>query len=136
MALILDIADAVSELDEPPGHDLVVPDHATQEQWDEHYRNAPHHSWPKHADLLRTTPRSLTPDLRAVPEGEGEQWVDVTKDDRKTTGPDQIVKDAAAIARWPMHRLSIFTTNRDRCRSQAKRVTFWCSMSIWCMAQA
>lgn len=95
-----DIADAVSELDEPPGHDLVVPDHATQEQWDEHYRNAPHHSWPKHADLLRTTPRSLTPDLRAVPEGEGEQWVDVTKDDRKTTGPDQIVKDAAAIARW------------------------------------
>ena len=54
----------------------------------------------KTADLLRTTPRSLTPDLRAVPEGEGEQWVDVTKDDRETTGPDQIVKDAAAIARW------------------------------------
>ena len=79
-----DIADAVSELDEPS-----TPDG--------YWMNADEQLIPKHADLLRTTPRSLTPDLRAVPEGEGEQWVDVTKDDRETTGPDQIVKDAAWV---------------------------------------
>ena len=117
--------DAYKTAAEAPGHDLVVPDHASQEQWDDHYRKVPYHPWPGsdfadiadavseqdepplvrgedgqlhyQADLLRTTPRSLTPDLRAVPEGEGEQWVDVTKDERETTGPDQIVKDAAWV---------------------------------------
>jgi hypothetical protein len=48
----------------------------------------PHHQ----ADLLHTRPRSLTPNLHAVPEGEEERWTDVTKDDRETTGPEQIIK--------------------------------------------
>jgi hypothetical protein len=45
----------------------------------------------KTADALRTQPRSLTPDLQFVPEGEDEHFVDVEKDDRKTTGPGQIM---------------------------------------------
>ena len=54
------------------------------------YTNDPEVAY-KEADLLRTRPQSLTPDLKAVPEGEDEVWMDVTKDDRETTGPDQIV---------------------------------------------
>lgn len=45
----------------------------------------------KTADVLRTRPLSLTPDLREVPQNEDDEWTDVTEDDRKTTGPDQIV---------------------------------------------
>ena len=45
----------------------------------------------READALRLTPHSLTPDLQFVPEGEPEHFVDVTKDDRKTTGPGQIL---------------------------------------------
>ena len=50
---------------------------------------------PRHADVLHTRPQSLTPSMHAVPEGEEHQWVDVTKDDRETTGPDQIVHFSA-----------------------------------------
>lgn len=49
----------------------------------------------KTADALRLKPKSLTPDFREVPEKGDNEWVDVTKDDRKTTGPDQIMKGAA-----------------------------------------
>ena len=74
-------------------YDYISDNHAEvpERDHDIEYVNTPDEAY-KTADLLRTTPRSLTPDLRAVPEGEGEQWVDVTKDERETTGPDQIVK--------------------------------------------
>ena len=45
----------------------------------------------KAADVLRTQPHSLTPDLRFVPEGEDSHFEDVEEDERETTGPDQIV---------------------------------------------
>lgn len=47
-------------------------------------------------EMLRTTPRSLTPDIQFVPEGEDEHLVDLTKDERKTTGPGQIMHGADA----------------------------------------
>lgn len=50
----------------------------------------------KNADALRMTPRSLTPALQFVPEGEDEHFTDVTQDDRKTTGPGQITTDKTA----------------------------------------
>lgn len=50
-------------------------------------------------DALRQRPLSLTPDLRVVPQGEGNQWTDVTEDDRETTGPDQIVHFGALAAK-------------------------------------
>lgn len=45
----------------------------------------------KQAEVLRTTPHSLTPDLKFIPKGEDEHFVDVEEDERETTGPDQIV---------------------------------------------
>ena len=45
----------------------------------------------KAADVLRTQPHSLTPDLRFVPEGEDSHFEDVEEDERETTGPEQIV---------------------------------------------
>lgn len=45
----------------------------------------------KQAEVLRTSPHSLTPDLKFVPEGEDSHFVDVEEDERETTGPDQIV---------------------------------------------
>lgn len=51
----------------------------------------------KEAELLRNRPRRLSPSLQQVPKewSEGEEWTDVTKDDRKTTGPDQIMRQGA-----------------------------------------
>lgn len=60
------------------------------------YVNDPDEAY-KTADLLRTKPLSLTPDLREVPEGEGQKWMDLEKDERETTGPDQIVHFAAIL---------------------------------------
>lgn len=54
------------------------------------YGNDPETAY-KTADLLRTKPQSLTPSLHEVPAGEGQQWMDLEKDERETTGPDQIV---------------------------------------------
>lgn len=45
----------------------------------------------KQAEVLRTSPHSLTPDLKFLPKGEDEHFVDVEEDERETTGPDQIV---------------------------------------------
>lgn len=42
-------------------------------------------------DALRQRPLSLSPDLRVVPGKDENQWTDVTKDERETTGPEQIV---------------------------------------------
>lgn len=61
------------------------------------YGNDPDEAY-KTADLLRNKPLSLTPDIQKVPEKGENEWVDVTKDDRETTGPDQIVH-FSAIAR-------------------------------------
>lgn len=51
----------------------------------------------KTSEILRTRPMSLTPDLREVPKNDEHEWTDVTEDDRKTTGPDQIVHFQASI---------------------------------------
>jgi hypothetical protein len=47
----------------------------------------------KEADVLNLRPQSLTPDFYSV---ESEEWdqVDVTKDERETTGPDNMVKES------------------------------------------
>lgn len=70
------------------------PAEAPERDYESGYVNQPDDAY-KTADLLRTSPQSLAPNLRMVPQGEGNEWVDVEKDDRKTTGPDQIMKGAA-----------------------------------------
>lgn len=65
--------------------DHEVNEHFRKQRAEEEIRNH------KQGDLLRSRPDSLTPDLHPVPEGEDEKWMDVTKDERETTGPDQIV---------------------------------------------
>ena len=55
------------------------------------YTNDPDVAYKQADRLLRNKPQSLTPDLREVPPPEDEVWMDVEKDDRETTGPDQIV---------------------------------------------
>lgn len=57
----------------------------------------------KEGELLRRTPLSLKPDMFFVPEGEEEHFVDVEKDERKTTGPGQI--QARRLARLVMAEL-------------------------------
>lgn len=52
----------------------------------------------KKAEVLRTSPHSLTPDLKFVPEGEDSHFVDVEEDERETTGPDQIVHFSSRYA--------------------------------------
>jgi len=52
----------------------------------------------KSAEVLRTTPHSLTPDLKFIPKGEDEHFVDVEEDERETTGPDQIVHFSSRYA--------------------------------------
>lgn len=49
------------------------------------------------AARLRTTPRSLTPDLVVVPGPEDSRFVDVEEDERETTGPDGIMYKGAAM---------------------------------------
>ncbi len=50
----------------------------------------------KEADLLYLRPQSLTPDYYFIEDDDdGQSWVDVTKDERKTTGPDNMVKKSA-----------------------------------------
>ena len=78
------------------------PDEAPERDYKIDYTNDSDVAY-KQADLLRTTPRSLTPNLRKVPEGEDEQWVDVEKDDRETTGPDQIVHFSAVDTLRTLH---------------------------------
>lgn len=71
------------------------------------------------ADLLRQRPVSLSPNLREVPEGEDSKFVDVTKDDRETTGPDQIVHFSAIAA--ALHR----TAEDEEPRSPFDSVSDW-----------
>lgn len=66
------------------------------------------HAWElgaslKSADVLRTTPHSLTPDMVFVPGPDDSEFVDVTKDERKTTGPDQITKKSKIDSNWVDH---------------------------------
>ena len=56
------------------------------------YTFDPEKVW-KSADVLHTSPQSLTPDLIEVPEGEDSEFVDVTEDERDTTGPEGIVHE-------------------------------------------
>lgn len=49
----------------------------------------------KEADVLGLRPHSLTPDFYFVEDGaDGQSWTDVTEDERKTTGPDNMVKES------------------------------------------
>jgi hypothetical protein len=49
----------------------------------------------KEADILGLRPHSLTPDFYFVEDGaDGQSWTDVTEDERKTTGPDNMVKES------------------------------------------
>jgi LysM repeat protein len=61
------------------------------------------HEHQRTADALRMRPRSMTPDLRVVPK-EDEEWLDVTKDERETTGPDQIMKGAGYAPEHALQR--------------------------------
>ena len=50
----------------------------------------------KEADVLQLRPSTLTPDSTFIEDGDdGQFWADVTKDERKTTGPDNMVKKSA-----------------------------------------
>lgn len=51
----------------------------------------------KEADVLHLRPRSLTPDMSFIEDEDGQEWVDVTKDERKTTGPDNMVKKSRRL---------------------------------------
>jgi hypothetical protein len=52
-------------------------------------------SFGREADVLNLRPLSLTPDFYVVEDGQdGQSWVDVTEDERKTTGPDNMVKES------------------------------------------
>lgn len=66
------------------------PDQAPERKYDVGYENDPDKVY-KSADMLRLRPESLQPQIHEVPEGEDEKFVDVTKDERETTGPDDIV---------------------------------------------
>jgi hypothetical protein len=48
--------------------------------------------------LLRQRPHSLSPDMRDVPKNDEHEWADVTKDERETTGPDEIIHFSAIAA--------------------------------------
>lgn len=62
-----------------------------EREYDIDYTNDPNDVY-KQADALRLRPDSLTPDfLFAEDPEEPQQGIDVEKDERKTTGPDQIV---------------------------------------------
>ena len=61
----------------------------------------------KEADVLHLRPQSLTPDLYYVEDGaDGESWTDVTKDERKTTGPDNMVKKSLRMTGSEIHYAS------------------------------
>lgn len=58
---------------------------------------------------LRTTPRSMTPDLTVVPGPEESYFVDVEEDERDTTAPDGIMHSAALVdANGNAYRVSNF----------------------------
>lgn len=62
-------------------------------------------SFDKEADVLALRPQSLTPDFYFVEDGQdGQYWTDVTKDERKTTGPDNMVRKSARHPRTPVDR--------------------------------
>lgn len=71
------------------------PDEVPERDYDIDYTNDPDKAYKDanahEADrLLRTRPESMSPNLREVPKGE-QQWMDVTKDEREDTGPEDIV---------------------------------------------
>lgn len=81
------------------------PDEVPERDYDIPYVNDPEKAY-KQADLLRQVPQSLSPDLRAVPEGEDNRFVDVTEDERETTGPDQIVHFSSVDTLRALHGAS------------------------------
>lgn len=61
----------------------------------------------KEADILHLRPQTLTPDFYYVEDGaDGESWTDVTKDERKTTGPDNMVKKSLRMTGSEIHYAS------------------------------
>lgn len=75
----------------------------------------------KTSEILRTRPMSLTPDLREVPKNDEHEWTDVTEDDRKTTGPDQIVHFQASITA-ALHRTADDTIPQYQTNTRGQRV--------------
>jgi len=69
-----------------------------ERQFDVPYTFDPDQVYKEGREMLRMTPHSLTPDIQFVPEGEPEHLVDVTKDERTTTGPGQIMTDKTAAS--------------------------------------
>lgn len=78
------------------------PDKAPERKYDIPYVNDPDEAY-KTADLLRQKPQSLSPNLRQVPEKGDNQWVDVTKDEREDTGPDDIVHFSSLATARALH---------------------------------
>lgn len=64
------------------------------------------------ADILRSEPQSLTPDLREVTPGEP-FFTDVEQDDRKTTGPDQIMYDGEGANMRSTHEGAVRRLHAD-----------------------
>lgn len=60
----------------------------------------------KHSDVLRLRPETLSPDYYFVEDGQDESWVDVTKDERKTTGPDNMIKKSRRFVGRELHYAS------------------------------
>jgi hypothetical protein len=61
----------------------------------------------KEADVLHLRPTSLTPDYTHIEDGDdGQFWTDVTKDERKTTGPDNMVKKSSRLTGRELHYAS------------------------------
>lgn len=81
------------------------PEVAPERKYDVALGNDPEKAY-KTADMLRTRPDHLVPRTREVPEGEDEKWLDVTKDDRKDTGPDDIVHFSSKELIASLHRES------------------------------
>lgn len=82
------------------------PQESPERNFDIDYTNDPEKAYKQADKLLRTRPQSLTPNLQEVPEGEDEKWVDVTKDERETTGPDDIVHFSSANTLMRLHGAS------------------------------
>lgn len=71
------------------------------------------------AKVLRTHPMSLTPDLIEVPRGEDPYFVDVTEDERETTGPGQIVTGSLVDALGNVYTPGNFWRTADESTSDA-----------------
>lgn len=74
------------------------------------------------AEVLRTHPRSLTPDLVKVPRGEDPYFVDVEEDERETTGPDGIMHKEAG----PLKNIrNMFPAGKNKNRVSPQEAIDW-----------